>query len=91
MTAQTAYSDLIRRVRDAGVLASCAGLLGWDERTYMPRHGSAFRGEQMALLARLGHGMLTDPHIGENLAAVEGSGAPLHDRQAASHRHLRTS
>src|SRR3954447_4948618 len=73
MTPESAYADLIRRVRDAGILASCAGLLGWDERTYMPRAGAGHRGEQMALLARLGHEMLTDPQVGERLAAVEGS------------------
>lgn len=72
MTPEIAYADLIRRVRDAGVLASCAGLLGWDERTYMPRAGAGHRGEQMALLARLGHEMLTDREVGELLAAVEG-------------------
>jgi carboxypeptidase Taq len=73
MTPEHAYADLIRRIRDAGILASCAGLLGWDERTYMPRAGAAHRGEQMALLARLGHEMLTDPRIGELLSIVEGS------------------
>src|SRR5262245_12188727 len=73
MTPELAYADLIRRVRDAGVLASCAGLLGWDERTYMPRAGAGHRGEQMALLATLGHEMLTDPRVGELLSAVEGT------------------
>jgi carboxypeptidase Taq len=73
MTPEVAYADLIRRVRDAGLLASCAGVLGWDERTYMPRAGAGHRGEQMALLARLAHEMLTDPRIGELLAAVESS------------------
>src|SRR5215217_4209945 len=71
MTPEHGYADLIHRVRDAGVLASCAGLLGWDERTYMPRAGAAHRGEQMALLARLGHQMLTDPRVGELLATIE--------------------
>src|SRR5262249_30750 len=42
-------------------------------RTYMPHKGSAFRAEQMALLARLGHEMLTAPAIGELLTRVEGS------------------
>src|SRR5271156_2715730 len=70
---QDAYADLIRRIRDAGILASCAGLLGWDERTYMPRAGAAHRGEQMALLARLGHEMVTDPRVGEALAKIEQS------------------
>ncbi len=70
---EQAYAELIRRVREAALLASCAGVLGWDERTYMPRAGAGLRGDQMALLARLGHEKLTDPRIGELLAQVEGS------------------
>jgi carboxypeptidase Taq len=68
-----AYTELIRRTWEARVLGSCAELLGWDERTYMPSQGSAHRSEQMALLARLGHEWLTAPRVGELLAAVEGS------------------
>jgi carboxypeptidase Taq len=72
MTPEQAYKELLRRARDAGVLHSCADLLGWDERTYMPRKGSAHRGEQMALLARLTHEMATAPVIGELLSTLEG-------------------
>jgi carboxypeptidase Taq len=68
-----AYSELLRRVRESALLESCAGLLGWDERTYMPHRGSAHRAEQMALLARLTHEMFTAPRIGELLAEVESS------------------
>lgn len=71
------YSDLIARIRDAAILGSCAGVLGWDERTYLPRKAAAYRGEQMALLARLSHEMWTDPKIGEHLDALES--APLPD------------
>jgi carboxypeptidase Taq len=73
MTAQDAYAALLTRVRETHLLGSCAGVLGWDERTYMPRKGSAHRAEQMALLARLVHEMATAPEIGELLSAVEGS------------------
>ena len=81
-SAKQAYSDLIHRTREAGVLASCGSVLGWDESTYMPRNGSAWRGEQMGLLARLGHEMATAPKIGELLAEVESSslvGDPVSD------------
>jgi carboxypeptidase Taq len=70
---QQAYDDLIRRVKEARLLESCSSLLGWDERTYMPPAGSAHRAEQMALLARLTHEMLTAPALGELLGAVEGT------------------
>jgi len=71
MTPDSAYPELLRRVKDAAVLGSCGSLLGWDERTYMPHGGSAHRGEQMALLARLTHEMTTAPAIGDLLNAVE--------------------
>jgi carboxypeptidase Taq len=72
-TPDQAYADLIRRVKDAGMLGSCASVLDWDEQTYMPRRGSALRGEQMALLARLRHEMVTAPEIGRLLGEIEGS------------------
>jgi carboxypeptidase Taq len=72
-----AYNELLRRVREGALLESCANVLGWDERTYMPRQGSAHRAEQMALLARLSHEMLTDPALGDLLTTVEVS--PLVD------------
>jgi carboxypeptidase Taq len=73
MNHSQAYAELIRRVRETALLGSCASLLGWDERTYMPRLGSAHRAEQMALLARLAHETFTAPEVGELLAAVEDS------------------
>ncbi len=73
MTPEQAYSDLIDRIREASVLSSCAAVLGWDERTYMPRQGAAHRARQMALLARLGHERLTAPVIGERLSQIEGT------------------
>ncbi|MBN9519283.1 carboxypeptidase M32 [bacterium] len=73
MTAADAYADLVRRSKELGVLGSCAGVLGWDQQTYMPTKGAALRGEQMAFLAGLAHSKATDPKVGELLAAVEGS------------------
>jgi carboxypeptidase Taq len=72
-TVDAAYTDLIRRSKVASLLGSCGSVLGWDERTHMPHNGSAFRGEQMALIARLCHEMATAPQIGEDLAAIERS------------------
>jgi carboxypeptidase Taq len=86
-----AYAELIRRTREASVLASCGSLLSWDESVYMPRQGSAFRGEQMGLLARLGHEMTTAPAIGELLAQVESSdlGREPDGEAAANVREIR--
>src|SRR4051812_25060316 len=81
------YDELITRTREASVLNSCASLLGWDESTYMPRQGGTHRGEQMALLARLGHEMASSPRVGELLAAIDP--ASLDEVQAANVREIR--
>src|SRR5882672_616588 len=73
MNPNEAYAELIRRTKESSLLGSCGALLGWDERTYMPHDGSAFRGDQMALIAKLTHEMATDPKVGECLASVEAS------------------
>src|SRR5260370_1313988 len=75
MNENQAYAELIRRIKESSLLGSCANVLGWDERTYMPRLGSAHRAEQMALLARMTHEMITAPEIEELLAKIEGSGS----------------
>jgi carboxypeptidase Taq len=81
-TPEQAYEELIRRIKDFKLLESCGAILGWDERTYMPREGSAHRAEQMALVARLCHGMLTAPEVGSLLSEVESS-ALARDAEAA--------
>src|SRR3954452_10523065 len=92
-TPEQAYAELIHRVKEARLLESCGSVLGWDERTYMPRKGSAHRAEQIALLARMTHEMLTAPEVGRLLAEVEGS--PLvRDREsvpAVNVREIRRS
>jgi carboxypeptidase Taq len=76
MTPTDAYAELIRRRKEGATLESCGAILGWDEQTYMPHGGSAFRGDQMALLAKLGHEMNTHPKVGELLEILEASDLP---------------
>jgi carboxypeptidase Taq len=73
MSENAAYDELIRRSREAALLASCASLLSWDEQTYMPKGGVEHRSRQMALLAGLHHEKATDPRIGALLGELEGS------------------
>src|SRR5580700_4666271 len=73
MDSKQAYAELIGRIKERSTLESIGGVLGWDERTYMPAKGSGHRAEQMALLARMAHEMLTSPRIGELLDSVERS------------------
>ena len=67
------YEDLIARVKKASLLGSCNAILGWDERTYMPRGGVEHRSNQTALISGMVHEMFTTPEIGEMLSKLEDS------------------
>lgn len=67
MTPRDAYAELLRRSRERALLASCLELLSWDELTFLPPGGVAFRGQQMAYLAGRLHAAATDPLLGELL------------------------
>jgi carboxypeptidase Taq len=86
--ADQAYTALIGRVKECRLLGSCAEVLGWDEQTYMPPRGSAHRAEQMALLARLTHDLLTAPALGELLGQAEAA-APADEVARANLREIR--
>jgi carboxypeptidase Taq len=67
------YDELVKRSKERAMLASCSALLSWDEQTHLPRGGSSYRGDLMALLAGLHHERATDPKIGELLETAEDS------------------
>lgn len=73
MSPQQAYDELIREIKEIALLESCASVLFWDERTYMPRGGASHRSAQVSMLAGMGHERFTDPRIGELLTEVEAS------------------
>lgn len=52
---QKNYQSLFKLSREFHLLASIDQVLGWDQETYMPEGGSAFRGEQIELLSGLIH------------------------------------
>ncbi len=84
------YPQLCTLVRRSGVLGSIGALVSWDQETYMPPAGAAFRSEQLGLLAELHHKHATDPKIGDLIAACEADKALLaNETIAANIRELR--
>ncbi len=71
ITNTSAYDSLVTSSREAGLIGSINGLLGWDQETFMPPGGSEYRARQLALLARLGHERLASPETGELIAVCE--------------------
>jgi carboxypeptidase Taq len=86
----TAYNQLLEHVKQARLLESVAALAGWDQHTYMPAKGAGLRADQLGLLAKLTHGMLTDPRIGDALhrATVETAGEPGDSVRGANVREI---
>ncbi|OGF55674.1 MAG: carboxypeptidase [Candidatus Fraserbacteria bacterium RBG_16_55_9] len=60
--------SLLARVHD---LETAAGLLSWDQETYMPAGGAEARAEQVATLGRLAHEFFTSEEIGNLLVSLE--------------------
>ena len=66
------YEKLVAHARETALLHSVAGLVFWDEQTYLPAKAGAYRAEQHACLAGLIHRRRTAPAVGdwlEELAA----------------------
>ncbi|MBL8658691.1 MAG: carboxypeptidase M32 [Rhodospirillales bacterium] len=52
-------------------LAEAEGMLHWDLATMMPKGGAEARGDQLAVLRALRHGLLIAPEVGDLLAEAE--------------------
>jgi len=59
----TSYKKLIEKVRDIIVLQSATRIVDWDTETMMPPRAIKLRSQQLALLSRIGHKMVTSPGI----------------------------
>lgn len=68
---QSEFQELKTRLIEINDIQSAAGLLYWDQSTYMPPGGAAARGRQSATLRRLAHEKFTDPTIGKLLDTLQ--------------------
>lgn len=60
--------EILGEVADLG---SAAGLLGWDQQTYMPERGGEARGQHLATIGKIAHQKATAPRVGELLTALK--------------------
>ncbi|MGI8403281.1 MAG: carboxypeptidase M32 [Thermomicrobiales bacterium] len=89
--ANETYEKLLARLQQVNDIQGAAGLLGWDQRTYMPVMGAATRAERLATLGGLAHSIFTDDETGALIEALGNYEASLpHDSNEASLiRHTR--
>jgi carboxypeptidase Taq len=71
------YKTLLSRIADINY---SAGVLNWDQETYMPPKGAATRAQQLATLAGIAHDMSTSEELGKLLEDL-GKDASLDEKQ----------
>ncbi|HTU53638.1 MAG TPA: carboxypeptidase M32 [Acetobacteraceae bacterium] len=71
-----AYERLVARFARIAALDEASAMLGWDAASMMPPGGAVARGDQLAVLAGLGHELLIAPAVASDLAAAEQSPDP---------------
>ena len=83
-----AYGRLRARQDRIGTLDEASAVLNWDASAMMPPGGGVARGDQLAVLAGLGHELLTAPAVAGDLRDAEAAGG-LDEWDAANLRLLR--
>src|SRR4051812_28320026 len=55
------YRDMMRKIAD---IQYASAVLNWDQETYMPPKGAAFRAQQLSTLAGIGHELSVSGELG---------------------------
>jgi carboxypeptidase Taq len=84
-----AYDRLTARFARIATIGEASAMLGWDAAAMMPPGGAAARGDQIAVLAGLAHGLMTEPAAAEDLDAAEAAGPDPDPWRAANLRLMR--
>ncbi len=73
------YERLVAQLKEYATINQVAGLLSWDQETYMPDKAAEDRANQLAYLAGLAHEKLTRDELGRTLEtlAAEASEDPV--------------
>lgn len=80
MSTDSAYKELITRLKRTHLLGSVAELLGWDEQVNLPVNSADQRAEQQATLAEVQHESASAERIGMLLTELEAATLPADQR-----------
>ena len=86
----TAYDRLTARFARIATIGEAAAMLSWDAAAMMPSGGGAARGDQLAVLAGLAHGLLTESATADDLAAAYPGEDAWRQANLALMRHAHT-
>ncbi len=65
------YQNLVEKLSEISYLNGVMSTLGWDQEVVMPMGASEARAQQISTLAGVIHERMTDPRLGDCLAALE--------------------
>jgi carboxypeptidase Taq len=85
----TAYQSLEARARRVADIRGALAILGWDQRTMMPKGGNGARGDQIATLSQMAHEIMIAEESGALLDQAEAEIDRLDDWQAANLKEMR--
>lgn len=86
-----AYDRLRTRFARIATVGEAFAMLSWDASAMMPPGGGAARGEQLAVLAGIGHTMLTAPETAADLGEAQADGEDAINLALMRHAHTRAS
>jgi carboxypeptidase Taq len=69
-TFEERLAEVKSRLQEIADLGAAAGVLNWDQATYMPPGGAEARGRQSATLSRFAHDKAVDPALGRLLDSL---------------------
>lgn len=64
------YADYKARMQKIADVKYAIAVLGWDQETYLPEKGAAFRGQQITTLSGIAHELFTSADLGTTLQAL---------------------
>ena len=85
----TDYQSLCQLSGEIAMLGNTASVLGWDQETYLPTKGGAYRAEQMAQLRGLIHRKATSSEFGDLIKRCEDALTGADSTEAANIREWR--
>lgn len=75
------YEDYTARMQKIADVKYSAAVLQWDQETYLPPKGAAFRGRQLATLSEIAHEWSIDPSLGQLLQELHSRGDRTDDQR----------
>ncbi|MBO9150719.1 carboxypeptidase M32 [Chitinophaga sp. GCM10012297] len=70
-TSAELYEQYKTKMQQIADVRNAAAVLGWDQETYLPEKGAAFRGQQLTTLSSLAHELFTRDDLGSLLQELQ--------------------